>query len=89
MRIKGVLDRFENNDQAVILIEDKKEELIINRRKLPAGSDINTWFHLQKNGERYEVISIDQEKTKVETDQSKKLMEALKKKKKTSKFKRK
>lgn len=45
--MRGILDRFEG-DKAVILLQDTKEEYIVNESELPAGSKINTVFDLEK-----------------------------------------
>lgn len=45
--MKGVLDRFEE-DKAVILVEDKNQEIVINKNQLPANSKTGTWFTIKK-----------------------------------------
>lgn len=86
--MKGILDRFEN-DSAVILIEEEKEELIVPKRYLPKGSKVNTYFVIEKNFNGYEIVGIDEEKTILEREKSSSLMDRLKAKRKTSKFKKK
>lgn len=86
--MKGILDRFEN-DSAVILIEEEKEELIVPKRDLPKGSKVNTYFVIEKNFNGYEIVGIDEEKTILEREKSSSLMDRLKAKRKTSKFKKK
>ncbi|WP_217589635.1 DUF3006 domain-containing protein [Lentibacillus saliphilus] len=73
--MKGVLDRFEG-DKAVILIETHKQELIVETHTLPAGSQVNTWFHIEKNGKHYD-LKIDDTKTAKETETSSDLMAKL------------
>jgi len=85
--MKGILDRFEN-DQAVILIEEINEEVIFPKSELPAGSDVNTYFTIEKRDDGYHIIAIDQEKTKNEAQTTSDLMKTLKAKNKGSKFKR-
>ncbi len=70
----GVLDRIEDNEQAVILIEDLGEELIVPRQDLPLGSKENTWFLIEKNNEgKLERISIDYKTTIEEAKKMKRL----------------
>lgn len=88
IKLKGILDRFEN-DSAVILIEEEKEELIVPKRDLPKGSKVNTYFVIEKNFNGYEIVGIDEEKTILERKKSSSLMDRLKAKRKTSKFKKK
>lgn len=88
MAIHGVLDRFVNN-QAVILIESDNEELIIDKNKLPNNSREGTWFNLERTQSCYTIIGINEELTVENKTDTNKLMNRLKKSKKTSKFKRK
>ncbi|MUV38927.1 hypothetical protein JNUCC1_02799 [Lentibacillus sp. JNUCC-1] len=83
--MKGVLDRFEEN-QAVILLEDQKEEIIVERDALPENSQINTWFNIEKTGGQYK-LSIDHDTTEKELETSQDLLAKLRAKKKGSKFK--
>lgn len=73
---KGVLDRFEG-DQAVILIEEWNEEMILSKSALPSGSDVNMWFSVEKKDAKIEIISIDFEKTDEEIEKTKRLKEKL------------
>ena len=87
--MKGYLDRIEDNDLAVILIEDINEEIIIPLDQLPEGSTENTWLQLEKTDDSFQVIAIDDEKTEQETETSQDLMAKLRAKSKGSKFKKK
>jgi len=79
--VHGVLDRIEDNEQAVILIEDLGEELIVPKRDLPLGSKANTWFLIEKNnGGKLERISIDYKTTIEEAKKMKRLGEKVKNK---------
>ncbi|PAV30833.1 hypothetical protein CIL05_03685 [Virgibacillus profundi] len=73
---KGMLDRFEQH-QAVILIEELNKELILPRHKLPSGSKENTWFTIEKQGKAFEIVSIDSKKTLKEAEETKDLMEKI------------
>lgn len=86
--MKGVLDRFEDYDQAVILIEEVQKALVIPRSELPKGSKQGTWFLIEEKNNNYRIISIDHETTKRQQEKSERLMEKLRAKSSGSKFKR-
>lgn len=74
----GVLDRMEDNEQAVILMEDLGEELIVPKWDLPLGSKTNTWFLIEKNNEsKLERISIDYKTTIEEAAKMKQLRKKI------------
>ncbi|MFD2044775.1 DUF3006 domain-containing protein [Ornithinibacillus salinisoli] len=85
----GVIDRFEDNNKVVILIEEINEELIVDKSTLPQGSEIDTYLNLKKqaNGE-ITVISIDKKATKKAAQTTSNLMAKLKAKSTQSKFKK-
>lgn len=85
--MRGILDRFEK-DIAVILIEEKKEEFTVPKSQLPEESKIDTYFFIEKTADGYQITGIDMEKTDQETKKASSLMDQLKAKKKTSKFKK-
>lgn len=87
--MKGVLDRFEDNDQAVILIEKEQKALVIPRKELPKGSKEGIWFHIKESNGAFKIISIDYETARREEKKSADLMEKLRAKGTGSKFKRK
>ncbi|MFD1848837.1 DUF3006 domain-containing protein [Oceanobacillus bengalensis] len=88
MKLKGILDRFEGA-HAVILIEERMEEIVIPRDELPDGSEVNTHFNLEKRNDSYVIASIDLAATTTQAQKSSSLMEQLRAKKKDSKFKKK
>lgn len=83
----GVLDRIEDGI-ATILIEEKNEELTLPQADLPEGSEEGTWFSLKRKNDTFIIDEIDEAKTASTWQQSKNLMDKLKSKKRTSKFKR-
>lgn len=87
--MKGVLDRFADQNKAVILIEQLNKELIVTRDQLPEGSKEGDWLHLEKTNETFKVVAIDEEKTLEQTKKSLDLRDQLRAKRKGSKFKRK
>lgn len=86
--LHGVLDRIEDGI-ATILIDKINKEFTVPHNELPTGSTEGTWFTLLKHGDTFVINEIDQEKTAFESQQSKNVMNQLKARKKTSKFKRK
>ena len=86
--MKGILDRFEDNNQAVILIEETQKALIIPKSELPAGSKAGIWFNIVEKNGAYKIISIDNETTRREEKKAAELMEKLRAKSTGSKFKR-
>ena|SRR5690625_4617573 len=61
--ISGMIDRFEDGQLAVILIESKGEEIQLPKTNLPKGSQEGMWIILQQSAYGYTVISHDNEKT--------------------------
>ena len=78
-KVKGVLDRFEDQDIAVILIEELNKEILLPKSKLPGGSRESIWFNIVVIQNAYKIISIDYEKTKEEALKSADLMKRLRK----------
>lgn len=83
----GFLDRFEGN-MAVILVEEVKEEFTVNKEMLPDGSDVNTYFEIEKKDGNYHIVQIDTTKTTQEKQTTSDLMAKLRAKKTGSKFKK-
>ncbi len=86
--MKGVIDRFADNDLAVILIESMNKELHIPRKDLPKGSTVNTWLTLQEKNGAYTIISIDEEKTVDAAQKAGHLADQLQAKIKRSKYRK-
>lgn len=81
----GVIDRFEGNQWAVILIEKLNEEIIIDKRELPISVDVNVWLNIEYDNEQIINITINEEKTNQHIEISNYLKKKLLKKvKKTS-----
>ena len=74
---KGVLDRWEDNDMAVLLVEGINKEIVVSRDVLPRGSEINMWFDLELNGNTIVAISIDWQITIEMIKQTQELMKEL------------
>ncbi|HLQ73286.1 MAG TPA: DUF3006 domain-containing protein [Bacillota bacterium] len=81
---KGVLDRIETNDQAVILIEELHEGFTVHIDDLPEGSEEGTWFDVQKTEDHFEIIAIDHVKTEEKKNRLRNKLSDLKKRKGSS-----
>lgn len=87
--MRGILDRFEG-DLAVILIEEAKQELVVDKTALPPSSEVNTVFDIVEENGHYKIAGINQETTRRRSEKSSALMDKLRaKKRSSSKFKRK
>lgn len=75
--LSGVIDRFENHDQAVILIESLNKEIIVDKSRLPEGSLVHTWVNIELVDGTFVIHSIDNVKTKATTEQNRQLLERL------------
>lgn len=87
--MKGVLDRIEDGNQAVILIEEVQKALIIPLSDLPPKSKVNTFFNIKEHNGNYKILSIDEYATQKEAKKSEDLMEKLRKKSSGSNYLRK
>ncbi|WP_163969737.1 DUF3006 domain-containing protein [Oceanobacillus halotolerans] len=86
--MKGIVDRIEDNNQAVILIEEKNEQFTVPVEQLPPGANVNTYLEIVEQHGTYTIQGIDKAATENETAKTKDLMEKLRAKGKGSKFKR-
>lgn len=73
---KGVLDRIEG-DQAIILLETIETTVILPKKSLPVGSEINMWFNIELIDKSYQVISIDYRSTEEQERKATQLMNQL------------
>ncbi len=89
LRMRGFLDRVEDGEQAVILIDDIQKALVIPMAELPKGSKEGTYFNIEEKSGQFRVLSIDKRATEREAKKSTIMMEKLRAKQKESKFKRK
>ena len=83
--MKGVLDRFEGN-QAVILIEEDKAEIIIPKEELPKGSEVNTVFKVENKDGEYKILAVDKDAEQEARESTADLMAKLRAKSSGSKF---
>ena len=81
------LDRFTDNDQALILVESIQKEFHVPTSSLPAGSTAGTWFLVDIQGDDITSIRIDETKTSDMKNEIDNRLQRLQSKKK-SRFKR-
>lgn len=85
--MKGILDRIEDDRYAVILVEEEGLELILPVNRLPAGSQVNSWFTIDaENGQL--AVTLDHKTSFIKARQAEELIARLRKKKTRSRFKR-
>lgn len=87
--MKGMLDRIEDGQNAVILLEQQDLEIVLPVAQLPEGSAIGSWFNITMEDGEVLAILPDETTSAEKADQAAGLMEKLKKKRSGSKFKRK
>jgi hypothetical protein len=75
----GVLDRMEDGEQAVILIETNNKTIIVSQKTLPVGSQINMWFNIELVNHTYRILSIDDYETEKNHQKSTHLMNKVRK----------
>jgi hypothetical protein len=86
--IKGYLDRIEDNQYAVILVEEMKKEFIIPKEDLPSGSKENSYFEITIENEKITSIELDEQTTLTEQEKVDDMMKRVRSKSKGSKFKK-
>jgi hypothetical protein len=86
--IKGYLDRIEDNQYAVILVEEMKKEFIIPKEDLPSGSKENSYFEITIENEKITSIELNEQTTLTEQEKVDDMMKRVRSKSKGSKFKK-
>jgi len=87
--MKGYLDRIEDNQHAVILVEENKREYIIPIQQLPEGSSPGTYFDLTIENETITSLKWNEDETISQQQKVNDMMAKLRKKSSGSKFKKK
>lgn len=86
--MKGYLDRIEDNEFAVILVEELKKEFILRKEELPEGSTIQSYYDLVIENDEITSIKLDLEMSLAKQQNVNDLMQKLRAKSKGSKFKK-
>ncbi len=85
---KAYLDRFTDNEKAVLLVDQLQQEFLIAITSLPTGSSPGTWFTVTIENGEISNFQIDEEKKATMEQEVAERMQRLKSKK-SSRFKRK
>ncbi|PLR76560.1 DUF3006 domain-containing protein [Bacillus sp. V3-13] len=85
--MKGYLDRIEEDQYAVILVEAVNKEFIIHKEKLPAGSTVHSWFDVTLEDGQIAGLTLNEEATASSHQKVDNMMEKLRSKS-GSKFKK-
>src|SRR5699024_8504877 len=72
--LQGVIDRFETNEKAVILLECIHKEMTVETSNLPKGSEVNMWVNVKRENGKYVIVSIDVNRTNREKKKTKQLL---------------
>jgi hypothetical protein len=88
MKMKGVLDRIEDNKFAVILVDELRKEFVIPKDQLPDGTKPNAWLDLTITDDNITSVRLNKEATSVEEEKVENMMNKLLSKSRGSKFKR-
>jgi hypothetical protein len=86
--IKGYLDRIEDDQFAVILVEEIKKEFIIPKATLPQGSKVNSYLELTIEDDKITSLKLDEQTTLTEQEKVENMMTKLRSNSKGSKFKK-
>nr|WP_304214384.1 DUF3006 domain-containing protein [Fredinandcohnia onubensis] len=87
--MKGYLDRIEENQHAVILVEEISKEFVIPISKLPNGSKAGSYLNLTIENEIITSIMLNENETSTQQQKVDDMMSKLRKKSSGSKFKKK
>jgi hypothetical protein len=81
------LDRFTDNNQALILVESLQKEFHVPTSSLPTGSNEGSWLLVDIQGDKVTSLQLDEQKTSDMKRDTQNRLQRLKSKK-TSRFKR-
>ncbi|WP_077618200.1 DUF3006 domain-containing protein [Bacillus sinesaloumensis] len=87
--MKGYVDRIEDNQHAVILVEEINKEFIIPINKLPADISPGAYVDLTIENETITSIKKNEDETNSQQQKVEDMMSKLRKKSSGSKFKKK
>lgn len=85
--MKGYLDRIEDGEKAVIIVEEQGFEIILPVRNLPEGSRVNSWFRISEENGDFSFV-LDEEERKRKELLANELTGNLRMRSKGSKYKR-
>ncbi|QKS72552.1 DUF3006 domain-containing protein [Paenalkalicoccus suaedae] len=88
MKKLGVIDRIEDGQHAVILVESEQLQFNVLREDLPAGAEEGTWITFDAVDGVVSNIELDSAKTHEQTERIENKLGRIRKKSSGSKFKR-
>ncbi|MDN7246760.1 DUF3006 domain-containing protein [Planococcus shenhongbingii] len=86
--MRGTLDRIEDGQLAVILLEEEQREIVLPVQYLPKGSRVHSWFEIVMDGEEIISITLDEETAESKMNEAEDLMQKLRSRRRSSRFKR-
>lgn len=86
--MRGILDRIEDGQLAVILLEEERREIVLPIHYLPEGSRVNSWFEIMMDGEEIISLALDEETAQAKEDEAETLMQKLRSRRRSSRFKK-
>jgi hypothetical protein len=86
--MKGFLDRIEDQQFAVILVEELNQEFILPKDKLPSGSTERSYFDVTVENGQITFITWNEQETTAQQQKVDDMMEKLRSKSKGSKYKK-
>ncbi|MGM0524304.1 MAG: DUF3006 domain-containing protein [Bacillota bacterium] len=63
MKTVAVIDRFSDQDTAVILVESMQKEFVVKQEQLPQGAKPNDYLDVDVTGDALQINGINQEET--------------------------
>ncbi|PXW92736.1 hypothetical protein DES38_102320 [Streptohalobacillus salinus] len=88
MIIEAMIDRFSDNNQAVILAEKTGKEFVVHQSKLPEGAKPGDYLQLKVSKEVLTEITFDKMKTEERKRQVSSAFERLKQRESKSMFRK-
>lgn len=85
--MKGYLDRIEDGEKAVILLEEQGFEIIVPFGELPDESRIGSWFHIYEEDGDFSIV-LDEAERRYKEQLAGKIIRNLRMKSRGSKYKR-
>ncbi|OLS40845.1 DUF3006 domain-containing protein [Bacillus sp. MRMR6] len=86
--MKGFLDRIEDQQFAVILVEELNQEFILPKEKLPPDSTEKSYFDVTVENGQITAITWNEQETSAQQQKVDDMMEKLRSKSKGSKYKK-
>lgn len=89
MKIQAMIDRFTDNNLAVVLAEDIGREFLLEKEELPEGAERGDYLVIELRGDEVRGVEIDVEKTALQRSAIKSKLERLRARGTKSRFRKK